>query len=116
MSEELLQKLIDTVLNTAPELWRIGMRQVITSGIRYIISSVFWLVLVIGSLKYLSILKSKKEKVDYGDETLYDIGMIGLGCLIGCGVVVIVILLDFALAYFFNPEYYTIKVLMDLVK
>ena len=112
---DLIQKLIDLVEQTAPELWRIATRQVVVNGVRDLI---FGLVFIAALIVSVGMIKKLLQKQDYaGDIEISSV--IGL-LLIGVCDLFFAIqgLLDIynVLGYFLNPEYYAIRVLMDLVQ
>ena|SRR3990167_7014669 len=123
MTEELLQKLIDIVLNTAPELWRIAVRQVIVNGVR---NALFFIISMIAIFIFPKVLrrleeeyrraKNDPERYHADEEFPYMVGKIFAWVFLGIAVLVAFLTLDATIGYLANPEYYAIKVLFGLVK
>src|SRR3990167_10871593 len=111
MTEELLQKLIDIVLNTAPELWRIAVRQVIVNGVR---NSLFFIISVIAIFVFPRVLrrlgeeyrKAKNDSMRYDadEEMPYVFGKVIVWVFLFVAVFVAFITLDATIGYLANPE------------
>ena len=115
MTEELLRKLIEIVTNTAPELWRIANKQVVSN----LIELTMWCLVTLGgtiaSIKgSIWAFRKHRESNSYAD--MHDItGVLLVASAIGCGITFFALVGAIAKTAV-NPEYYAIQVLMNLVK
>jgi hypothetical protein len=109
--KDLLQQLIDLVSATAPELWRIALRQVwanvATQSFVAIICVIFTGVSVWGTKK---VYKWEKKRSDVFGSIL--LGIFGIG---GCGITTLVMIGNI-IPQIINPEYYAIQTLINFVK
>lgn len=133
MEQNLIQQLIDVVTKTAPELWRIGRTQVLAINIQDFIIGVIFLVVVIFTINLMKKLRDKDdlnrtfnhntEKYEYTNkekDCIYveEIGVLKtIGCIVS-GILSIFIMCNFVsiIMRLFNPDYYALKVLLDLVQ
>lgn len=118
--ETLLQKLIDLVQQTAPELWRIALRQITVQQyqnlIGFILLLVFIVCAVLMAVKLHKWRKIKTDKSGRADTSVEDLGM----TFISIAVLLALISEFYSLMYYIgtliNPEYYAIQVLLQMVK
>jgi hypothetical protein len=133
MEQNLIQQLIDVVTKTAPELWRIGRTQVLAINIQDFIIGVIFLVVVIFTINLIKKLRDKDdlnrtfnhntEKYEYTNKEKDCIYVEEIGVLKAIGWIVNGILSIFIMCNFvsiimrlFNPDYYALKVLLDLIQ
>jgi hypothetical protein len=109
-----LRELIGLVENTAPELWRIAIKQVYVGAVQNIVMGVFgtW-----GGIKLAGAAKRSWEK--YQESTSFSSDdmsalLIGLVAVIVLGIAANVGLR--AIGQFINPEFYAIELLINYVK
>ena len=118
MDEELIQKLIEVVTNTAPELWEIAIRQAYLSGVRALVWGFLCLGVGVWDLRYI------KKTVDRAKEGEYigDEDDLTVAAVVILGMVLIIVLIfglmniSEGFSYLANSKYYAIKLLLDLVK
>ena len=109
MTEELLYKLISIVEEAAPQLWRIAMRQALVVGIQNFIT-----ILVTASIGQFLLRKAKWLWDEYGTDLENTI----IGLTVG-GIIMFVIAFGFLMDLIEivgNPEFYAIKLLMDIAQ
>ena len=117
--DTLISELIALVQQTAPELWRIAMRQVMTKVISDAVLLVVFALIVIGGLITIKKVRAWRrsddfDKYDEGDasEIILSIAIVGaISATIGFLVTAFILI-----GYVVNPEYYAIQVLLDLVQ
>ena len=113
MTEELLYKLISIVEEAAPQLWRIALRQTLVVGIQNLIT-----VIITGVLGQYALRKALwmwRERTE-DPEDVSDI--IATVLAVG-GFMMLVIAFGFLMDLIeivFNPEFYAIKLLMDMAQ
>lgn len=109
--DEVLNRLIDLVTSTAPELWAAALEQVRAMAMQ----AVLWMTVCLvafGACIFLADWARKQAKVDedfYVAAMLF--GAVGVGCLIVLGVAT-TDLIGLVMA----PKYHAIEQLMNLVK
>ena len=113
--KEGLLKLIEVVETAAPQLWAIGVRQATIQGIGFLMALLSLAVLTAYLLyRGAKLLQEYKitEYQHYSDkEVVFVLFAGGIS-----GLVVTLMLAYSTIGRFLNPQYYAIKVLMDLVK
>ena len=118
--DQTLEELINFVKQAAPEVWRIGYKQVVVEQIQWSIWTLVWVVIAIilargGYLLYTKAMAMKKEDHNYSMwEMPFTFGIIGIACapLVGLGAIAS---LGEVLYRFANPEWYAIQILVRLV-
>ena len=107
--DEMLKQLIDMMKTLAPEIWAIYLKQIYVSTIMAWIWSGISLIIMGGSLYFVTKLVNKYSDTD-------DEGYIFISSLfVAIFVVMLIVLginLDMAIRYGLNPEYYAIQLLL----
>ncbi len=116
--DNLIQKLIELVEKTSPELWRIATKQVYASIIADTILSVIMLLLMVGLMVLIKKLKKGYDGADtYSDEEFpYVIGLIVSGIALIILPIIVVANIYIIAMKLANPEFYAIEILLGLVK
>jgi len=114
--EELIVRLIDLVENTAPELWRIGLRQVLAVSIQSAIGIVFSVIIAYVCIR-IAIWGKKNMPDDYAEDEMWQVFAMVFGLVVGVVAIVIAITTMINLiSYVINPEYYAIQYLLNLAR
>ena len=111
--EEILSQLISIVQDTAPALWAIARRQVVAD----LVTMVIWLVICLVATIVL-VKVAKYGMVQYQKDRYSAWDMVAAFSVIGAittAVATVGVTCSIA-QYLVNPNYYTIKVLMDLIR
>jgi len=116
--ESILNRLINLMETTAPELWAIAMQQVQTM----VASNAIWagtlLVLLIACLAafvYCNRALQSNDRLDYSDREAYQGGK---WAAFGIGIVLFLVemgILSDIIKYLMSPEYYAIRMLINLL-
>jgi hypothetical protein len=125
MDEQLVLKLINLIQNGAPVLWTIALKQVTVLNIQDFIIALIFIAIILAMYKFLSNLRNeddleyheeKDKRFHYVDDEFYTLfkflswlGILLSSTLIICNVTSIVM-------RFINPEYYTLGILLHLIK
>lgn len=111
--EEILNKLINIVMETAPELWEIAYNQVHVKLYQYIFVSAVCIVPVV--LFFVFLKRLKKDKYDsYENSTL--VPVIISGIIGGMSLLVLLYNIVITIGMIVNPDYYAINVLLNMMK
>lgn len=125
--DETILKIIEVVEKTAPELWRIGVQQAVSKGIWELILSGLFLIISIISIYYIVRYVKKLIEIEnhnakfsrYSAEIIDSDLVEGLtACFIvatAISVPAMVVLFRSGAMMLANPEYYAIKLLLDLI-
>lgn len=112
----LLTELVKMIKSTAPEVWRIAIRQSYTLGIQNSIAFLSTTIIAFFSTREgLKAAKKHKERKNRHDDDQFFLSV--TLCIIAF-IAMIFAIIAFAgmVSYFINPEYYAILSLVNLVK
>jgi len=111
--EEILNKLINIVMETTPELWEIAYNQVSVKLYQYIFVSAMCIVPIV--LFFIFLKRLTKDKYgSYTDETLVPVVISGI--IGGVSLLVLLYNIVIVIGMIANPKYYAIQVLLNMMK
>jgi len=111
--EEILSQLISIVQDTAPALWAIARRQVISTAVTMAIWFVICLISTVVLVRVAEYGRDQSREDNYSD---WDVGVAFSIAGAVATLVIAAILACSIVQYLVNPEYYTIKVLLSLIR
>lgn len=116
--EILLQELIEMIKSTAPEVWRIGMKQVEVSLAHSILGIVITLAVVIILFRFASTLVKNQGGLIkwFESDNSSAVAPLLLFALAMLFTVIVIVNVYEILQYLINPEYAAIEFLIDLAK
>ena len=116
MNETITSTLIDMtkslgniIKTTAPEVWRIMLKQQLVIGIQLLIVSIISLIISIKLFKYV------KDKIKGQEWVAGDIEEIFSYFGVAISFFIFILCLIFSIGYFINPEYYAIESLTNML-
>ena len=117
--DTLIIELIELVKQTAPELWRIAMQQVLARTVQCAAGLLFGLLVLL--VTYILIKKTRERQLLEEEENSYPDGWTMVSFLINgfvamCAVFYVAAAIDNLIGLLISPEYYAIQALIKLVK
>jgi hypothetical protein len=115
---EIIEKLSEQLGTTSNQVFEILTNQMFIRGIHGIVWSVFCLIVIIGLIYLIKNLHSQyiAESTSYSDKETLALCML-LSCIsIIVFTVVLFVNTNSTIGHFYNPQYYALKEIVDLIK
>ena len=116
--DTLIIELIELVKQTAPELWRIAMQQVLARTVQCAAGLLFGLLVLL--VTYILIKKTRERQISkenrYDDDGWTMVSFLINGFVAMCAVFYVAAAIDNLIGLLISPEYYAIQALIKLVK